>query len=367
MRSFVHRGQITKVVFGTGTRKGIADEVRALGCDRALVVCTPGQTQQAGEVSELLGPLGVATFDQATAHTPIAVTNKAVDFARAVGADCVVAVGGGSPIGLGKAMTSRTGLPHLALPTTYAGSEMTPILGETHEGTKTTRRLPQVLLKTVVYDVDLTLTLPPDVAAVSGLNAMAHAVEALYAQGQDPLAFLMAGEALDALAAALPAIVRDPADQEARGTALYGAWLAGTCLGTVGMALHHKVCHVLGGTFDLPHAKTHAVVLPHVIAYNAPAASPAMARIGKALPGPGPARAIFEFAGRIGAPSALRDLGMPASGIREAADLIVRDGYWNPRPVDQDAVRVLLERAWAGEPPLSASVDPSDPTGAPRA
>ncbi|MGW3242234.1 maleylacetate reductase [Streptomyces sp. NPDC001070] len=364
MKSFVHRGQVTKVVFGSGTRRGVADEVRALGRGRALVLCTPGQTGQAQEASELLGPLASGVFDGAAPHTPVAVTEKAVDAARAAGADCVVAVGGGSAIGLGKAVALRTGMPHIALPTTYAGSEMTPILGETQGGAKTTRRLPEVLLRTVVYDVDLTLTLPAHVAAVSGLNAMAHAVEALYAQDRDPLAFLAAGEALDALAAALPAILRDPADPQARGTALYGAWLAGTCLGTVGMALHHKVCHVLGGTFDLPHAETHAVVLPHVIAYNAPAAAPAMARIGRALPGADPAAAVFGFAGRLGAPRALKDLGMPESGIREAADLVVRDGYWNPRPVHRDAVRDLLERAWAGEPPLATPHHSDDPTGA---
>lgn len=325
----------------------------------------PGQTDQAREVSGLLGPVAAGVFDQAAAHTPVPVTEKAVDAARAAGADCLVAVGGGSAIGLGKAVALRTGLPQLALPTTYAGSEMTPILGETQGGAKTTRRLPEILLDTVVYDVDLTMTLPPHVAAVSGLNAMAHAVEALYAQDGDPLAFLTAGEALDALAAALPAILRDPADTEARAAALYGAWLAGTCLGTVGMALHHKVCHVLGGSFGLPHAETHAVVLPHVIAYNAPAAGAAMARIGRALPGADPATAVFGFAGGIGAPRALRDLGMPESGIGEAADLIVRDGYWNPRPVRRDAVRDLLQRAWAGEPPRRAASDhSSDPTGA---
>ncbi|MFJ5215788.1 iron-containing alcohol dehydrogenase [Streptomyces sp. NPDC088354] len=200
MRAFAHRGQVTKVVFGTGTRNGIADEVRALGCDRALVLSTPGQTGQAHEVRELLGPLAAGVFDQAAPHTPVAVTEKAVGAVRAAGADCVVAVGGGSAIGLGKAVALRTGHAHIALPTTYAGSEMTPVLGETQGGAKTTRRLPEVLLRTVVYDVDLTLALPPHVAAVSGLNAMAHAVEALYAQDHDPLALLIAGEALDALA-----------------------------------------------------------------------------------------------------------------------------------------------------------------------
>ncbi|MFG2480635.1 maleylacetate reductase [Streptomyces fagopyri] len=351
MKEFVHRGRITKVVFGSGTRSRIPEEVDLIGCRRVLVLCTPDRVDQAAEIRDLLGAAAAGTFAEAVPHTPVEVTQQAVAHAGTVGADSVLAVGGGSTIGLGKAITARTGLPQLALPTTYAGSEMTPILGETEGGSKTTRRLAKVLPRTVVYDVELTRTLPAPVSVVSGINAMAHAVEALYAQDQDPVAFLMAGESLDALARSLPVIARRPDDIGARADALYGAWLAGTCLGTVGMALHHKVCHVLGGTFGLPHAETHTVVLPHVIAYNAPAAGEAMARITRALPGDDPANALFDLAGRLGAPRALRDLGMPESGIERAAELVVRDGYWNPRPVDRSAVRAFLTRAWAGETP----------------
>ncbi|WP_413105159.1 maleylacetate reductase [Streptomyces sp. Inha503] len=351
MRTFVHRGQITKVVFGSGTRSRIPEEADALGCRRVLILCTPGQWDQAAEIRDLLGATAAGTFAEAVPHTPVEVTEKAVAYAGSVDADSVLAIGGGSTIGLGKAIAVRTGLPQLALPTTYAGSEMTPILGETEGGRKTTRRLPEALLKTVVYDVDLTLTLPVGISAVSGVNAMAHAVEALYAQDRDPVAFLMAGEALDALTRSLPVIARHPDDGEARADALYGAWLAGTCLGTVGMALHHKVCHVLGGTFGLPHAETHTVVLPHVVAYNGAAAPEAMARIACALARDDAASGLFDFAGRLGAPRALRDLGMPESGIEQAAELVVRDGYWNPRPVERTAVRALLTRAWAGETP----------------
>jgi alcohol dehydrogenase class IV len=351
MKTFVHRGQITKVVFGSGTRSRVPEEADALGCRRVLLLCTRDQADRTAETRDLLGAAAVGTFAEAAPHTPVEVTQKAVAYAGSVGADSVLAIGGGSTIGLGKAIAVRTGLPQLALPTTYAGSEMTPILGETEGHRKTTRRLPEVLLKTVVYDVDLTLTLPAAISVVSGINAMAHAVEALYAQDRDPVAFLMAGEALDSLTRSLPVIARRPDDAEARADALYGAWLAGTCLGTVGMALHHKVCHVLGGTFGLPHAQTHTVVLPHVVAYNAPAAPEAMARIAQALAGGDGASGLFDFAGRLGAPTALRDLGMPESGIEQAAELIVRDGYWNPRPVDRAAVHALLTRAWAGEAP----------------
>ncbi|MCX4614064.1 MULTISPECIES: maleylacetate reductase [Streptomyces] len=374
MKTFVHRGQITKVVFGSGTRSRIPEEADALGCRRVLILCTPGQVDQAAEMRDLLGAAAVGTFAEAAPHTPVEVTHQAVTYARSVEADSVLAIGGGSTIGLGKAIAVRTGLPQLALPTTYAGSEMTPILGETEGRRKTTRRLPEALLRTVVYDVDLTLTLPAAISVVSGINAMAHAVEALYAQDRDPVAFLMAGEALDSLTRSLPVIARRPDDGEARADALYGAWLAGTCLGTVGMALHHKVCHVLGGTFGLPHAETHTVVLPHVVAYNGPAAPEAMARITQALSADDAASGLFDFAGRLGAPRALRDLGMPESGIEQAAELIVRDGYWNPRPVDRTAVRTFLTRAWAGETPRTppgdeqpqtdSVIEPSTTTGA---
>ncbi|MEU0034371.1 maleylacetate reductase [Streptomyces sp. NPDC006333] len=357
MKTFVHRGQITKVVFGSGTRSRIPEEAEALECRRVLVLCAPGRVDQAAEMRDLLGTAAVGTFTEAAPHTPVEVTRKAVAHAGSVEADCVLSIGGGSTIGLGKAIAVRTGLPQLALPTTYAGSEMSPIVGETEGRRKTTRRLAEALPKTVVYDVDLTLTFPAATSVVSGVNAMAHAVEALYAQDRDPVAFLMAGEALDSLSRSLPVIARRPDDREARADALYGAWLAGTCLGPVGMALHHKVCHVLGGAFGLPHAETHTVVLPHVVAYNGPMAPEAMARITRALPAEDAASGLFDFAGRLGAPRALRDLGMPEPGIEQATELIVRDGYWNPRPVDRTAVRALLTRAWAGERPSTPAGD----------
>jgi maleylacetate reductase len=348
------------VVFGSGTRARVPEELDTLGRGRALVLSTPEQADRASELSGLLGGRTAGVFSEAVPHTPLTATERAVAFAETVNADCVVAVGGGSAIGLGKAVALRTGLPQLVLPTTYAGSEMTPILGETSEGRKTTRRLPEVRPGVVVYDVDLTLSLPPAISAVSGLNALAHAVEALYARDRDPLTSLLAAEAVSALGSALPEIMRGPGDTRARARALYGAWLAGLCLGTVGMALHHKICHVLGGAFDLPHAETHAVVLPHVVAYNAPAAVQATAAISRALHGPDAATALRGFEDRLGAPRALRDLGMPESGIDVAADLIAGQAYWNPRPVDADAARRILARAWAGEPPSSSTEPQGD-------
>src|SRR6266705_2999338 len=216
-------------------------------------------------------------------HTPVDVTKHALLRVRELDANGVVAIGGGSTTGLGKAIAWRTGLPQVVVPTSYAGSEMTPILGETQDGLKTTQSSPKVLPETVIYDVDLTMTMPPSLSATSGLNAIAHAVEALYARDRNPIISLMAQEGIKNLARALPKIKDNADDIEARTEALYGAWLCGSCLGAVGMALHHKLCHTLGGTFNLPHAETHTVVLPHATAYNAEAAPEAMVRIARAL------------------------------------------------------------------------------------
>jgi alcohol dehydrogenase class IV len=266
------------------------------------------------------------------------------------GADGIVALGGGSTIGLGKAIALRTDLPQVVLPTTYAGSEMTPILGETRDGVKTTQSSPKVLPEVVIYDVDLTIGLPPPQSATSGLNAMAHAVEALYARDRNPMTEMMAIEGIRALADALPRIVRAPSDRAARSDALYGAWLCGSCLGAVGMALHHKLCHVLGGSLNLPHAETHAVVLPHALAYNAAAAPEAMSSLGKVFAGD-PVMALVELAKKLGAPTALRDIGMPYEGIEIATRAALANLYWNPQPLEEDKLRTLIARAWAGDPP----------------
>src|SRR6185369_5308698 len=170
--------------------------------------------------------------------------------------------------GLAKAIALRTGLPQVIVPTTYAGSELTSVLGETAGGRKTTQRTPAVRPETVLYDVSLTLSLPVPVSAASGLNALAHAVEARYAPDANPMTDLLAAEATRLLTSALPRIAADPSDVDARTDALRGAWLAGTCLDAVQMGLHHRLCHHLGGKFGLPHAETHAVLLPYVMAHQ---------------------------------------------------------------------------------------------------
>jgi alcohol dehydrogenase class IV len=237
------------------------------------------------------------------------------------------------------------------LPTSYAGSEMTPVVGQTSGGVKTTQSSPKILPETVIYDVDLTLDMPPKLSATSGINAIAHSVEALYARDRNPLISLMAQEGIRTLAHALPLICTQPGDKAARRDALYGAWLSGVCLGAVGMSLHHKLCHTLGGPFNLPHAETHTVILPHALAYNAPAAPDAMARIAAALGVPDPTVGLHDLARKLAVPLSLREIGMPESGIDQAADLAVKNPYWNPRPVARDAIRELIARAWRGDAP----------------
>jgi alcohol dehydrogenase class IV len=351
--SFTFENLPCRVVFGSGTLGAAAAEIERLGGKRALVLTTPQQEAQGRKLGAALGSLFAGIFPGATMHTPVEVTERAIVAMKECGADCVVALGGGSTTGLGKALALRTGVNQLCIPTTYAGSEMTPILGETKEGLKTTVRNTAVLPETVIYDVDLTLTLPPALAATSGINAIAHAVEALYARDSNPVITLMAEEGVRALAKALPAIVAKPDDREARSEALYGAWLCGVCLGTVGMALHHKLCHTLGGTFDLPHAETHTIILPHALAYNAPAVPDAMMRIGRALGTADAAQGLYDLARRLNAKLALRDIGMPENGIDKAADLAVTNAYWNPRPLERDAIRELIARAFAGAAPAT--------------
>lgn len=350
MENFTYIARPSRIVFGSGSLSSIGREVAALGIERALLVSTPGQEDMARQLAAILGARVAAIHAYAAMHTPVHVTERALEVVREKAIDGLVAIGGGSTIGLSKAIALRTDLPQIVVPTTYAGSEMTPVLGETAEGRKTTLTDSRVQPQVVLYDVDLTLSLPAAVSAASGMNAIAHAVEALYARDRNPVISLMAVEGIAALTRALPVIVRDGRNARARSDALYGAWLCGSCLGAVGMALHHKLCHTLGGSFGLPHAQTHAAVLPHALAYNASAAPEMMEALAPVL-GDDPASALQTLVFDIGAPRSLRELGMAEADLDAAAELAMANPYWNPRPVEREAIRALIGRAWAGEAP----------------
>ncbi|HET9067436.1 MAG TPA: maleylacetate reductase [Amaricoccus sp.] len=350
---FTFAGLPTRVLFGEGTLGELGPEIDRLGRRRALVLSTPGHRVAAERLAAGLGGRAAGVFAGAVMHSPVEVTEAAVAAYGAAGADCLVALGGGSTIGLGKAVAIRTGALQVAVPTTYAGSEMTDILGETEGGRKTTRRDPALRPATVIYDVALTMGLPARLTATSGLNALAHAVEALYARDRNPVLSLLAAESATALCAALPRLAAAPRDPEARARAFEGAWLAGAALGGTTMALHHKLCHVLGGSFGLPHAETHAVVLPHAVAYNAAAAGGLLAPLEAALGAGGGsvARRLYDFARAIGAPVALSELGLAEADLDRAAAIALENPYWNPRRLEPGAIRALLGAAWVGTPP----------------
>lgn len=351
MQSFVYTSHPSRVIFGPGSATGVADEVRRLGRSRVLLLGGAHVRPQAEVVEKALGELQVARFDGAVMHTPVAVTDEALAYVEDHEVDVIVAVGGGSTTGLSKALAVRTGVDQVVLPTTYAGSEVTPVLGETSDGVKTTRSSPEILPETVIYDVDFTLSMPIPMAVTSSINAMAHAVEALYAEHANPVVDALAIEAIGAIGRGLPALGADSVAAEARADLLLAAWLSGTCLASVGMGLHHKLCHVLGGSFDLPHAATHTVVLPHVMAYNASSVPRVMERIAGVLGVEWAPSGVFDLISSASGPTTLGELGMAEADLDEAARSATERVYPNPREVTQVGVRRLLGEAFAGNRP----------------
>jgi alcohol dehydrogenase class IV len=351
MRSFVFDQPGYRVIFGAGSIERLPQEVAQLGARRALVVSTAAELRLAESAAARLGNVAAGIFAEAVMHHPIETVHAARARARALDADCYVTIGGGTTTGTGKAIALETGMPVIAVPTTYAGSEMTPIYGITEAGVKRTGKDRKVLPRTVIYDAELTLSLPPQVSGPSGMNAMAHCIEGLYAFDGNPIVSLMAAEGIRALRRALPIVVRAPGDLAARGDALYGAWLAGIVLGTASVGIHHKLCHTLGGTFNLPHAEVHTVVLPHATAYNRDHAPEAMRIAAEALGAADAAQGLYDLAGEIGAPRSLAAIGMPADGLDRAAALAVQNQYPNPRPIEYGPIRELLQHAYDGTRP----------------
>ncbi len=348
---FVTDTPAVRVRFGPGVRHDVAEEIRRLGVRRALILSTPPQTSAAHALAEDVGALAAGIFTRAAMHTPVEITEEAMAHALEIQADCLVAVGGGSTTGLGKAIAYRTDLPQIVIPTTYAGSEATPILGQTEKGRKTTLSDPKVRPEVILYDAELITSLPVPMTVTSALNAIAHAAEGLYAKDRNPLSSVMAIEGMRAFASALPRVMAAPGDLDARGETLYGAWLCGTVLGQVGMALHHKLCHTLGGSFGLSHAETHAVILPHAIAFNAAAVPDLLAPIAEIFEAPNPGAALHAFARSLNAPLALAELGLAEADLDRAADLATQNAYWNPAPLDRAGIRQLLDDAYHGRAP----------------
>lgn len=353
VRPFVHESLPGRVLFGAGASKErLSGEIDSLGAGRVLLLAAERERFLAEELAKPLGERVVGMFTGVRPHVPVEVARRATAEARRAGADCLLSVGGGSTTGAAKAIALETGLPIVAVPTTYAGSEMTPVYGLTENGRKKTGRSRDVLPRVVIYDSELTFSLPASVTAPSAINALAHCVEAFYAAGASPISSLMAEEGIRAIADGLPDAVLDPEGLSGRSKTLYGAYLAGAAFAVAGGGLHHKICHVLGGAYDLPHAETHTIVLPHATALFRDAIPQTMERISRALGRDDAAEGLFDLARDVGAPLALKDVGMNESNLQEAVDLCTQAvPEDNPAKVDGVGIRLLLENAYAGSRP----------------
>lgn len=341
----VHETLPCRVLLGWGARSQVPAEVERLGVRRVLLVSTPSASAAADGLAQALGARSVMRFDRPAVHTPVTVTNEVMALVHSDRVDSVVAVGGGSAIGLAKAVSARAGVPQVAVPTTYAGSEVTPVLGETDNGVKSTRRDPRLAPGTVVYDAELTRTMPAGLTLTSALNALAHAVEALWAPDATLVSDALATEAVDGVLGALPTVLDDLTSRIGRERLQAAAWLAGLCLAQTRMGLHHQLAHVLGGTFDLPHAEVHALLLPRVMTFNLPDAPEAARRLRRVV-GADPAAVVSSLAGSYQGPTRLRDLGVPQAGLRSVAERVVAEPYPNPRSLDVESVTALLVDAW---------------------
>jgi maleylacetate reductase len=351
---FVHDNLPQRACFGSGAAAThIHREIGRLGASRVMVISSERDASQAEKITAEL-PV-VLRYHDVVMHVPVEVAERARVAAAAAEADVILAIGGGSATGLAKAIAMTSGLPIIAVPTTYAGSEATAVWGLTSGDVKTTGTDLAVLPKVVVYDATLTLTLPVDLSVASGLNALAHCVDALWAPNADPINAVLAAEGIRALAAGLPRVVADPADLPGREHALYAAYVSAVAFASAGAALHHKICHVLGGKYNLPHAQTHATVLPYVLAFNGPAAPEAEARIAEAFGTETALEGLQALRSKLNAPRALRDYGLEETSIPEAASAILPSvPPSNPRPVSAADLERLLHSAWAGDDPARA-------------
>ncbi|CAL9543103.1 Maleylacetate reductase [Streptomyces sp. enrichment culture] len=348
---FTHETLGQRVVFAPGgAPAAVAAEVAGLGATRVMLIAAPARASLADRIGADL-PVAVR-HDEVVMHVPVEVAERARRAATAGRVDALVCVGGGSTTGLAKAVALTTGLPIVAVPTTYAGSEATNVWGLTEGEVKTTGVDARVLPRSVVYDASLTLGLPVETSVASGLNALAHCVDSMWGPRADPIDRALAGEGIRALARGLPAVAADPTGLEGRERTLYGAHLAAVAFASAGSGMHHKICHVLGGMFGLPHAQTHAVVLPHVLAHNAPSAPEAERRIARAFGSPTAGEGLAALRKTLDAPRALRDHGMPEEGItRAVAPILAAVPGGNPAPVTEENLTALLRAAWEGSEP----------------
>jgi maleylacetate reductase len=348
---FVHDALPQRVCFGTGRAAAYLEtEVGNLGASRVMVIASKRDAELAGTITKDL-PV-VLRHDEVVMHVPVEVAGRAREAAARASADAVISIGGGSATGLAKAIAMTAGLPIIAVPTTYAGSEATAVWGLTEGDKKTTGTDPKVLPRTIVYDAALTLSLPVELSVASGLNALAHCVDALWAPKADPINAAFAAEGIRALNTGLPKVAASPGDIAGREEALYASYVAAAAFASAGSALHHKICHVLGGMYNLPHAQTHAIVLPYVLAFNGPAAPEAAKRMAGSFGSKSALEGLQRLRAELRAPRALADYGFAEADIPAAAAAILPSvPPGNPRPVTAADLEALLRAAWSGAAP----------------
>lgn len=339
------------IVFACGAVKRLASELDALGFNRAVVLSTPEQHEHADLVCAILGERAVGQFTDAVMHVPVKTVEQAMSVVNALGADCSVAIGGGSTTGLGKALALNLDLPNIVIPTTYAGSEMTNVWGMTKDGLKQTGRNNKVLPNLTIYDPELTVALPAAIAGPSGINAMAQAVVNVTSSKPNPIITALAVDGIRALARSLPRVISHPSDLQARSGALYGACLAGGSLGLGVTGLHHRICHTLGGSYNTSHADTHAIILAHTVAFNEEAVPDATAVVADALGAEDAAVGIYTLLNSVSKKTKLSDLGIGESDLDAIANQVVEKEVANPKPVSETDVRKILDDAYFGRSP----------------
>ena len=350
----VYEALPARVVFGVGALECLPAEVDRLGARRALLIAGKARAEQ---MCERLGDRVAVAFTEIVQHVPVAIAGQARRLAGGARADVVVSVGGGSATGLAKAVALELAVPIVAVPTTYSGSELSDIYGLTEAGRKWTGRDPRVLPKVVVYDPALTVPLPPRVTGASGMNALAHCIEALYGPNANPVSSALAEQGIRALAGALPRAVGQPDDLGGRSGSLRGAWLAGSALAVAGTGFHHQICHVLGGAFGLDHGGMHAVLLPHTVRFVSAAVPGELGVVAAALGAVDAASGCWALARRVGAPAGLAELGMTRMDLDRAVALCADRVSQRPRPWTVDDLRELLGAAFAGQPPGAPGMD----------
>lgn len=367
--AWTHTGYAQQLAFGSGSIRRVTELLRAVGARRALLVTTEGRlaSDDGARLVRALGSALASTFSGVRSHAPAPMVQAAVLQARRDGVDAIVSFGGGSCADTGKAINffaeqeagtpgsswaDRPVLPHVAIPTTYSGAELTPFFGMTDPHTRQKQGAggPTCAPVAAIYDVDLTLSTPPDVSAQTGMNALAHCVEIVWSTTRTPEAEAVALAGAQRIVDALPRVVGRPDDREARSLMLEGAALGGRCLQNGTMGIHHGLSQLVGGRTGIPHGLANAIILPHAIRYNAPAVPDAVARIGAAIGAPDdPAGALTDLVARMGLPTRLSEVDGVTEDDLDAVARLSQSNFGvqsNPRPVSEAEAREVLQAAF---------------------